>query len=545
VEAQNNAAANTGEPERSDPKASSRSPGGGKKSRATWLLVGTALLLSTLAGAYRLRSFDTFWHVAAGRHILDAGAVPSTDPFSFTFRGAHWSDHSPLFQVFLAVVDGLGGPTGLSLLQLAAAAVLSAIALLASARAGASLAAASVLALIPLFSFREVLSPRPHLAGFVLLAVSLHVMLSVERQAGRNRGAKRLLWLPLVYLPWLLSHGSHLLLPAILVLALILDLLRRRRRLALHRLAALAGCLLLILVFTPEALTLGFGHLGSEFLAREVPEWLPVTAADIFGTWPGRGLLAVAILSLAGLALNAVKDGGGKQKGVLDGLPTVGAPLLAWFLLPGFLVLAVSARRMTPLFLMGAAPLWLPYAAWSLESLATAVRSAVLAGAGQTHARLAGAVLAVAGMLAIALPGLSSDGPFEAGIGMARERVPEQAVSAMQQAGLEPRLYHAYNWGGYLLYRGYPKAGVFVDGRAITLYPPAFLKDFHAAYEDPRLFEVLAARFEVDAVLMPTRSRRTGKLIAYLDREPAWRLFYKDAMAVVFVGGARGVRSQP
>ncbi len=498
------------------------------------LLVVAALLLSALAGAYRLRSFDTFWHVAAGRHILEVGAVPATDPFSFTFRGAPWADHSPLFQVLLAAVDGLAGAVGLSLLQIIAALALCAVALLASARARVSLMASALLVLVPLFSFREVLSPRPHVVGFILLAISLHVILSVEREDPRGPYAKRLLWLPLVYLPWLLSHGSHLLLPAILGFALLLDLLRRQRRKALNRLGALGGCLLLVLVFMPEALSLGVGHLGSEWLASEVPEWLPVGAADLVGTWPGRGLLAAALLSLAGLALNTLRLHRGEGSGSPGSPAHLAAPLLAWFLLPGFLVLAVSARRMTPLFLMGAAPLWLPYAAWSLAALAGVARRALPPSLDAVRAQLVAASLVLAAMLAVALPSLLGGGLFQPGVGLARERVPAQAVSAMQEAGLEPRLYHAYNWGGYLLYRGYPKAGVFVDGRAITLYPAAFLEDFHAAYEDPRLFEALAGRFEVDAVLMPVRSRRTGMLLAYLDRHPGWRLFHRDPLAVVF-----------
>src|SRR5437867_7535908 len=59
-----------------------------------------AVLVYVAAVAIRpLNANDLFWHLAAGRHILDTGSIPRTDPFSFASDGGEWIDHEWLWQV--------------------------------------------------------------------------------------------------------------------------------------------------------------------------------------------------------------------------------------------------------------------------------------------------------------------------------------------------------------------------------------------------------------------------------------------------------------
>ena len=56
---------------------------------------GPWLALAALAGAFslqRIRSFDYWWHLASGAFIVRTGAVPRTDPFSYTAAGDRWVD---------------------------------------------------------------------------------------------------------------------------------------------------------------------------------------------------------------------------------------------------------------------------------------------------------------------------------------------------------------------------------------------------------------------------------------------------------------------
>jgi hypothetical protein len=108
-------------------------------------------------------------------------------------------------------------------------------------------------------------------------------------------------------------------------------------------------------------------------------------------------------------------------------------------------------------------------------------------------------------------------------------------VAARRDRGLGRRVYNAYNWGGYLMFERYPGEGVFVDGRAMAVYPPRLLGLFVRAYAFPSVFERLARRYRVDSVLMPVRSPLTSILLEHLSASPRWREAYRDSLAVVFV----------
>ena len=49
---------------------------------------------------------DLWWHIATGREILASGAIPTVDPFSFTFEGREWISHEWLWDA----VVWLAGP---------------------------------------------------------------------------------------------------------------------------------------------------------------------------------------------------------------------------------------------------------------------------------------------------------------------------------------------------------------------------------------------------------------------------------------------------
>ncbi len=427
-------------------------------------IAGLALLLAFATGLYRVRTFDTFFHLAAGRWIR-ANGLPSEDPFSFTFRGAPWLDHSWGAQVLLERLHALGGFAALSLLQ-----ALAAVALLAIA---ARSPWAFAIGLLPMFAYREVIEARPHLIGFVCLALVLTLM--------RERG-RAALWVIPVYAVWATAHGSHLL----AFLCLGLALLQGERA---YWVIASACCVALSFWLAPHALGQGGQHVASAFLEGNVSEWYPVTLADLFGTWPGRTFLLLVTLSIVGAVLAKTRDV---------------AAIVAFVV---FVALAFSSRRMLALFALGAQPVWLPWAAHALKRVPPLAALACL----------------------VAMVGLLPFGPFEPGVGLASDRFPEAAVAWMRQHPALRRPYNAYNYGGYLMWSG---QDVFVDGRAITVYPAAFLERFERAYDDPREFEALCTQYGVDSALMPVESLRVRKLRAYL--KARWKLHYADSVAEVY-----------
>src|SRR5438445_13075470 len=66
-----------------------------------WVGVGVYALF-LLAGNRLLIDPDTMWQVTVGQWILDHRAVPETDVYSFTMRGASWISTQWLAQVIYA-----------------------------------------------------------------------------------------------------------------------------------------------------------------------------------------------------------------------------------------------------------------------------------------------------------------------------------------------------------------------------------------------------------------------------------------------------------
>src|SRR6185437_1766117 len=56
-----------------------------------------------------LNDADTFWHLAAGRWMIANGAIPATDPFSYTFAGRPWVAHEWLSEVGMAGSYAIAG----------------------------------------------------------------------------------------------------------------------------------------------------------------------------------------------------------------------------------------------------------------------------------------------------------------------------------------------------------------------------------------------------------------------------------------------------
>lgn len=463
-----------------------------------------SLMFATYAGLYRIRTYDTFFHLAAGRYLLAHGALPPGDPFSFTYPGAAWLDHSPLFQLLIAKLHVIGGYAALSVYQALCAALLVAVALwtVRLEAAGARIVAALLMA-AACIAFREVLEVRPHVVGFLALALCAWQTLEAERA----QQVARLAWIPIIYLIWVQSHGSHLLIYPLLMLGAGRTLWSRSWRLLAGFALVVLGCLAALFWLAPHALHQGFAHVGSLVLEQSVSEWRALTIADLLGTWPG-ALFTLAWLSSAG-GLWLMYRGA-----------TWSRDAYAALLLIGTLALALTSRRMLPLFLFGCAPIWLPFA---LRAASAAIR-------GRTLPLWAACLGVVLSSLALWVGDRTQADTFRSGVGLDEERVPIEAVQRLRETSLR-RVYNAYNYGGYLMLEGVP---VFVDGRSITVYPAEFVHDFQQAYSDPSVFERLVARFACDGALLPVDSLPAARLRAYLAASPSWRLVYGDKTAVLY-----------
>lgn len=171
--------------------------------------VGLCVVAAGVAIGLRPLSDNSFFtHLSTGRLILDRGAVPSHDPYTFTAQGEPWVVQSWLASVLYATAERLGGALGLRLVSGAISGALTAI-LWRLARPADGVLGRVLIVGLAVGVGGELWGERPFMLGLVALAL---LVLAAEDGLDPR-------WLVPVGWIWVNAHGSFPLGLAYLVVA--------------------------------------------------------------------------------------------------------------------------------------------------------------------------------------------------------------------------------------------------------------------------------------------------------------------------------------
>jgi hypothetical protein len=451
-----------------------------------------------LAGNHLLIDPDTMWQITIGQWIVDHGAVPTTDLYSFTMRGQPWISTQWLAQVAYAEVFAAAGWTGpVVLAALCIAATFALFTRYLAKHLSESTTLVFVAAALALTASH--LLARPHVLALPVMMAWVGGLV----QAADRRGAPSLWLLPLMAL-WANLHGGFVLglalvAPIALDAVLNADVLQRKR-LAL-RWAAFAVAAIAASCVTPYGWNSLLASRKILALGEALPlilEWRPADFSAI-------GPLEVCLLLGFGLAL---------YRGV-------SLPPLRIVLLLGMLHMALSQTRsletfalLVPLFLAG--PLAKQIGA--ADEVKPATSPLLFAGL---------AVVLLAGTVAYA--SIVRYEPHTRGS-------PVAAVNELKKLNVS-RVFNDYDFGGYLLANG---VAPFIDGRT-ELYGEKFFVDHNAAsgLMKPETFFRLLEEYNIQATLMRTRSAAN----ILLDHMDGWQKVYTDDIATIHVRKPGAVHS--
>ncbi len=179
--------------------------------RRAWETTAVAALvtLAAVAACNKVWNYDVFWHLRAGRWMLDHGRVLRTDPFAVPDPGAppgewvnvHWG-----FQLLAAGIHRLGGFAGLVALKMAVfAGVLAVLSVWLRRRVGP--ACLMGVGLWVILAAEQRIRVRPEIFTLLFLAGTIVLIESVRAGAS----PRRLWWLVPVQLAWVNMHGLHVL----------------------------------------------------------------------------------------------------------------------------------------------------------------------------------------------------------------------------------------------------------------------------------------------------------------------------------------------
>ncbi len=449
---------------------------------------------------------DFWWHLKTGQYIVQKQALPVPDPFAYTTALARPSynaeprtrqfnlTHEWLAQALIYLVYRAGGFAGI---VLARAAVLLAFCAFTGLvvwrrRGDFHLALASAFAAASVaYGFT---ADRPYQITFLLLAVTL---LLVEMPRWR--------WLlPPVFLIWANCHGGYFLgwivLGAYSAEALF-DHLRRRPRAGSRQLWLVSAICVLLCGLNPNGFQIFqvlLDYRGS-FLQGRLLEWARPNL------WPPQ---AFSVLTFGA---GAVLIWARRSVRMAD-----------WLLFTAFAAAALSAQRNIILMGLMAPILIAVYLPWKPRI--------------PLSAEIAMTVLVSFGIVIGVLRGNF----FQ--LRAAEWRYPAGAADFLLANEISQPMFNTYEYGGYLMWRLWPRERVFIDGRALS--ESVFMDYARILYNhdgsDGKSADQLLDQYGVEVIVMNSFEYTTGPVYllapALADpKQTTWKLVYNDPQALVFM----------
>jgi hypothetical protein len=449
---------------------------------------------------------DLWWHLRTGQWIVETGHIPHSDPFSFTRAGSPWVSHEWLSEVAFYEIRKYSGEAGLIIFS---AIITTAGFMLLYLRSPGKPRWAAAALVLGALAAAPTWGVRPQMFTFALASLLLWLL---------ERGQERpglLLWIPPLFLLWLNLHAGFALGPALLIafgVGLVWEVAAghtawQEGRLYLLRILLVWLACLALVPLNPSGAQLyryPLDVLRSTGMRSFIIEWLPPDFHQL--RYLPLFLLWLALL----LALASSR---------LRPKARVLVPLLLTFLA------ALDAVRHIPLLVLLATPVIaaaLPDTSFSPGFLWT--RPAPLASRSRVAFRCA-VLLLMAGFATTRWVSLIHNQPRAEA-----ELFPAQAMGFLSSHPMPSRLFVYYDWGGYAIWKLYPKYRVFVDGRA-DLYGDELLHQFQEAAQLRGQWDQILEKWGVQAVLVPP----SGALAQGLLLDPRWHAEYRDSQAVLFL----------
>jgi len=491
------------------------------------------------------------WHIRTGQGILATHAIPRADLFSATMLGKPWFAWEWLYDI---LVGGLDRAAGLNAVVFVTALVIAGVfawTFRLMVRRGTNVLIAVLLVLLSASASMIHFLARPHVVSWLFTVAWFWVLDLTEKECLADGAWKerRILWLlPLLMLVWVNLHGGWLvgfvLLAIYWISAVWMSFARGHDKLEeilLRLRLAKRATELAIMGVIAAAATLAnpygwklhshiYHYLFNRFLMDHIDEF----QSPNFHGVAQKCFAVLIMIALVALGVRA------RRVGLSEGLVVLFAVysgLVASRNIPvsSLLLVIVAGPLLSEAF---AKTRWRRFLGWS--------RGAELRSAGQPRAavptffaRMGGVELGMRGHVGAVLAGVLScwivlhggfagsarlmDAHFDAA------RFPDNAVNFIaQQDSREPVLSPDY-WGGYLIYRLYPKVLVVADDRH-DLYGEEFFKSYLKMVHVEPGWDALIREQRVHRVLMPK-----GSAVANILAESGgWQIVYEDNVAVLF-----------
>jgi hypothetical protein len=440
---------------------------------------------------------DFWWHLKTGQLITQNHKLFYADPFSSTRSGQPWINHEWLPDLMIFTAYRASGIRGVIV---AFAAIISTAFMLLYWRSPGKPYAAGVCTLLAALTALPSWGVRPQMLAFLLASLLLLLLEKSEAEP-------RLIWwaIPLISV-WVNCHASF---PVGLVVIggflggeLGEAWLRGSWRPAQRRMARLGAVLAASIALVPinpygfRLVAYPLQTLSSDAMQEFIAEWASPDfhrTDSVFLLMMLLGLVAAAASSGARLRLRELL-----------------------LLVPATLGALVSARH-TYFFVLIAAPVLARACAANFKSFRPL---SISVGKPALNALL---MAGLALFAALRLEYVVRQQPAAEAA-----HFPEKLAQFVSASPLSANALNYYNWGGYMIWKLYPKYRVFVDGRA-DIYGDQFLEQYAHAYYLTDNWDGLLNRYDVQTVVLPP----DAPVVTGLTTLRHWRVLYRDQQSVI------------
>ena len=495
-----------------------------------------AYLFAPLMGSSSacLGDSDTGWHIRNGEQILKTMSLPRTDYFSYTAYGRPWFAWEWLSDVVMAIIHKYAGLNGIVLWANITFAVTFTLLFVWTLKKGGNAFIAVVLSGLAGFAASIHWLARPHLFTMLLLLIWYMILERFEC----DNDQRSLYFLPPILLLWTNLHAGFIVGLIVLLIYALGNFLRsltcaegndqaKARSRAITLAKVFAVCVL-VSFLNPYGYRLHThiieSYISSNHLMDNITEFRsPSFHVGVVKFFELLILMATVVASISIQRFSFVEIG----------------------LLVFWTHMALLSARHIPLYALIVVPILVRHLTDYLESiekvegLKTWVRKSTrwfrgywknITGFENQFKGVVYPILAVVFLVLIALNHGKLFGTQVMNKNFDRERLPVAAAEFIDKPGMKGNLFTTDQWGGYLIYRFYPRYPVFFDGRS-DMYGEEIMKDYLKLVNLEYDWKSVIEKFKIDWMLLPF----DVSLPAALKDLPEWKVVYDDHQAIIFI----------
>lgn len=481
------------------------------------ILLGCTLGMTSI---FTLCDPDYYWHLKTGEYIIQTWSIPNQDIFSYTMEGEIWVLHEWLFEIILYAIYSSFGEISIKFLTVSIAFLsIFSIFSISKKHSSSRIAFLAVLFLYPIL-FVPFIAPRPQIISYIFFTFIIHSLFELKYFYNKTY----LYYIPILMIFWVNLHGGYIVGIALLLIFYCTEFLNLWFKTGCFKHAINTtkhlGLITIISIIATGVNPEFYQHLLYPFQVMSMG-----TSLDFINEWKspdfhiifGKGyLIFIFIFFLTELLKNKRSD-----------FTEILLPL--FFLMQGFI-----AVRHIPITLLTITPflcknITIITSQENIQELFTKLNHPWLKKSHSTNlSKDLGTkeylfnwlILCSIILLFYMTPSAPHFQPYQDN---KQAKVPEEAVNFIENNHIEGHIFNNYDYGGYLIYRLFPKQKIFIDGRA-DMYGDEFVEKYISIYYGDANWEKNFDEYNIQYIISGNNAPLRQLVLARGD----FKLVYED-----------------